>query len=98
MVKDIDLESDLDLRIVGGDFVIADSDQNHVINLMKANTGGFKQFPLVGVGIDYYIASSGTQQVLKRNITVQLGSDGYEVNKIEVLGEAKFSIDAKRIE
>ena len=97
MVKDISLEEDLDLTITNGDFVISDSDQNHVINILKAYTGGFKQFPLVGVGIDYYLASSGTQQVIKRNITVQLESDGYKVNEVEVLGQSKYSIDAKRI-
>ncbi len=97
MVKDIDLETDLDLKIVNGDFAISDSDQNHVINILKAYVGGYKQFPLVGVGIDYYLASAGTQQVIKRNITVQMESDGYKVNKIEVLGQSKYSIDANRI-
>jgi hypothetical protein len=97
MVKDINLEEDLDLTISNGDFVISDSDQNHVINILKAYLGGYKQFPLVGVGIDYYLASAGTQQVIKRNITVQMESDGYKVNKIEVLGQSKYSIDAKRI-
>ena len=97
MVKDIDLETDLDLKIIDGDFVISDSDQNHVINILKAYLGGYKQFPLIGVGIDYYLASAGTQQVIKRNITVQMESDGYKVNKIEVLGQNKYSIDANRI-
>ena len=97
MVKDIDLETDLDLKIIDGDFVISDSDQNHVINILKAYLGGYKQFPLVGVGIDYYLASAGTQQVIKRNITVQMESDGYKVNKIEVLGQSKYSIDANRV-
>ena len=97
MVKDIDLETDLDLKIVNGDFAVSDSDQNHVINILKAYVGGYKQFPLVGVGIDYYLASAGTQQVIKRNITVQMESDGYKVNKIEVLGQSKYSIDANRI-
>ena len=97
MVKDIDLETDLDLKIIDGDFAISDSDQNHVINILKAYVGGYKQFPLVGVGIDYYLASAGTQQVIKRNITVQMESDGYKVNKIDVLGQSKYSIDANRI-
>ena len=97
MVKDIDLETDLDLKIIDGDFAISDSDQNHVINILKAYTGGYKQFPLVGVGIDYYLASAGTQQVINRNITVQMESDGYKVNKIDVLGQSKYSIDANRI-
>jgi hypothetical protein len=97
MVKDIELNDDLDLTIENGDFKISESDQTHVINIIKSNTGAFKQFPLVGVGIDYYIASSGTQQVIRRNITVQMEADGYKVNEIGVSGDLTYSIDANRI-
>lgn len=97
MVKDIELNDELDLTIENGDFRISESDQVHVINIIKSNTGAFKQFPLVGVGIDYYIASSGTQQVIKRNITVQMEADGYKVNEIGISGDSTYSIDANRI-
>jgi hypothetical protein len=96
--KDIDLTDELDLRVENGDFKIAESDQNHIINLCKAYLGGYKQFPLVGVGIDLYIASGGTQQILKRSISVQLESDGFKVNEIKVLEEDNYYIDANRIE
>lgn len=97
MVKDIELSDELDLSIKNGDFVISESDQTHVIALIKSNRGAFKEFPLLGVGIDNYIASSGTNLVLKRNMTVQLESDGYKVNEIDILNDFNFSIDAERI-
>jgi hypothetical protein len=97
MVKDIELDDSLDLTIENGDFKISNSDQTHVINIIKSNLGAFKQFPLVGVGIDYYIASSGSQQVIKRNITVQMEADGYSVNDIAISGDNTYSIDANRI-
>lgn len=97
MVKDIELNDELDLTIENGDFKISESDQTHVINIIKSSTGAFKQYPLVGVGIDYYIASSGTQQVIKRNITVQMEADGYKVNEISISGDSTYSIDANRI-
>lgn len=96
--KDIDLEDDLDLKIVNGDFIVANSDQNHIINICKANIGAFKQFPLLGVGIDNYIGSVGQKQILKRAISVQLESDGFKVNRIETRNEDDYYIDANRIE
>lgn len=96
--KDIDLTDSLDLVIVNGDFKIAESDQNHIINMCKAYIGGFKQFPLVGVGIDQYIASGGQQQLLKRAISIQLESDGFAVNEIQIRDGDNYYIDAERIE
>ena len=97
-VKDIDIEENtFELRIVDGDFKLAESDQNHIMLLTKAYLGAFKQFPLVGVGIDYFISSSNQSQIIKRNIAVQLESDSY--NKITIdIDRDTYSIDAKRIE
>lgn len=97
LVKDIDLDDDLDLRIVDGDFKVAASDQNHVIIILKSYFGAFKQFPLVGLGIDQYMAASTTPQVLKRAIQVQLSADSYKVDNIKVLPDFTYEINADRI-
>jgi hypothetical protein len=94
--RDIKLE-DNDLVIQNGDFVITDSDSQHVEDLIQAYTGHYKEFPLVGVGIDLYINSGGTQQELERSIRLQLESDGYSVNSIIVGNDGKITIDAERI-
>ena len=55
--------------------------------------------PLVGVGIEQYIASSGQTDALKRAINIQLAADGYKVNDILVQGTNEnftYSIDAER--
>lgn len=96
-VKDIDLEDDLDLRIVDGDFKVAESDQNHVVVILKSYLGAFKQFPLVGLGIDRYEAASISTQVLKRDIQVQLGADGYNVEGVKILQDYTYQISAVRI-
>jgi hypothetical protein len=98
MVKDIDLTDSLELNILNGDFVIAESDQNHIVNICKANIGCYKQFPLLGVGIDQYIASAGTSLILKRNISINLESDSFKVNEIKVVENDNYYIDAIRIE
>lgn len=96
-VKDIEIDENFDLQISNGDFVISESDQQHVLLLIKTYVGAWKQYPLVGVGIDFYSASSGKQQILKRNIIVQMESDGYKVNEIDIRQPDKYYIDAKRL-
>lgn len=97
-VKDLDLSDTLDLVIESGDFRVSESDQNHIVNICKANIGGYKQFPLLGVGIDLYMAGSASSQLLKRAISIQLESDSFKVNEIKVLEDFNYYIDAIRIE
>lgn len=77
MVQDILIDDDADLRIENGDFVVGDSDQQHVVLLINTFAGHWKQFPTCGVGIIQYMASAGQGSVLKRSINVQLTADGY---------------------
>ena len=94
--KDIDLTDDLELRIEDGDFKVSESDQNHILLIVKTYLGAFKQYPLVGVGVDYFLSSSGQQQVLRRNITVQLKADSFTSVEIDA-NDNTYAINAKRI-
>lgn len=93
--RDIKIE-DNDLVIKNGDFVISNSDQQHVEDLIKSYTGHYKEFPLIGVGVDRFINSSGKDQEIKRLIKLQLEADGYKVNKIVKIND-EYYIDAVRI-
>lgn len=97
MVKDIILDDSNDLSFSVGDFVIKDSDQQHVILIINTFLGQWKQYPFVGVGIVRYLNSSGKQGTLKRNITVQMIADGYEVKDIILKDNSIYYIDANRI-
>ena len=77
MVKDFLQDSDGDILITDGDFVIGDSDNDHIVDIINSNQGDWKEFILCGVGIDNYLNSSGMQLQLKKNIITQLGIDGY---------------------
>jgi hypothetical protein len=83
-VKDIVLTKERDLKVEAGDFAIAESDKQHVDLILKTYLGAWKEFPLVGVGLDLYLASSGMEQIIQRNITVQLQADGYKVEGVKV--------------
>jgi hypothetical protein len=82
LVQDFILDNTYDLVIENGDFVIAPSDEQHINLLFKTTVGSWKQFPLVGIGIDYYQASAGQVDTLKRNINVQLTTDGYTITRL----------------
>ena len=94
--KGIDLTEDLELKIVDGDFKVSYSDQNHIWLIIKAYLGAFKQFPLVGVGVDYYLSSAGKKQELKRNISVQIDADGFTDIRFRIENN-DFEVDATRI-
>lgn len=98
MVKDIILE-DFDLVIENGDFKVADSDMQHIELICITDLGHWKEYPLLGVGIEKYISSSGQMDALKRSINIQLASDGYKVSQILINGtneSFEYSIDATR--
>ena len=74
-VQDIILV-DNDLSISNGDFVIQDSDSQTIELIIDSAIGHWKQFPICGVGVDNFLKSSGQQGALKREISVQLETDG----------------------
>jgi hypothetical protein len=98
-VKDIALDETFDLIVENGDFKVSESDMQHIELICITDLGHWKEFPLLGVGIEKYIASSGQSEALKRAINIQLASDGYKVNQILVTGtneDFTYSVDATR--
>lgn len=97
MVKDIILDDGYDLTIKDGDFLIRESDEQHIILLINTFVGDWKLFPFCGVGIIRYLSSSGQQQTLRRAIEVQLQSDGYSKPEVVLKDNAIYYLDAKRV-
>ena len=94
--RDIKL-TDNDLEFNNGDFIITNSDQQHIEDIVEAYTGSYKEFPLLGVGIRQYINAAGAQAELQSIIRLQLEADGYTVNNIILGDEGQIFIDAERI-
>ena len=51
-VKDIKLDDDFDLVIENGDFKVSSSDMQHLQLICITDLGHWKQFPLMGSGIN----------------------------------------------
>jgi len=73
-----------DLLIQNGDLAIAESDTQHIADTMNAFAGWWKQEPQDGIGVFAYLNSVGQEQSLKRQIMIQLASDGYRVSNPQV--------------
>jgi len=79
MAKDFLFDENGDIIIEDGDFAIGYSDEQHIQDLLFANKGEYKQFPLMGVGIIGFLKSPldlVNRSKLEREINLQLEADG----------------------
>jgi hypothetical protein len=81
--SDIQLTNN-DLVIDGGDFIYGSSDSQHIQDTLNAYPGWWKENHADGVGVRSYLNSSGLIQSLARSISIQLTSDGYDVNNPDI--------------
>jgi hypothetical protein len=94
-VNDLLEDSDGDILIVNGDLTIGESDNTHISDVIVANKGDWKEYPLLGVGINAYLNSSGMQQFVTNEIKKQLDSDGYGSISV-IFNNDNFEVDAIR--
>jgi hypothetical protein len=99
-VQDILHTPDGDLAFRNGDFIVGDSDAQHVQDITFAMPGDFRQSPLVGVGIMNYlngpVDASGFIN-LRKTIRLQLQADGYIIAKLTLAKDLKtFNVEAER--
>lgn len=92
MPKDIMLDENMDLRIVNGDFVVAESSYQQQKILLLADKNEFKENPTTGVGIETYLDDEEPAD-MHREIRLQFAKDGMDVKSIKTI-EGKLNIDA----
>lgn len=77
MRQDILRDENGGLAFANGDFVIGQSDQQHVEDILDLQPGEIKEFPVVGFGAINYIKRTITADEFKRDLKIQLNMDGY---------------------
>ncbi|MDV4024241.1 oxidase [Elizabethkingia anophelis] len=82
------------LVIENGDFVIADSDEQHQRDILKAYKGEFKASLEVGVGIDQMLNDDSIVPFLIE-AKKMLEYDGMKINNISFEADDKLVIDGK---
>lgn len=81
--KDILLNDSGDLFAKSGDFVVNESDVQHVQQLLVSHPGEFKEVPMIGVGLrsEQLAVMSGE---LRRVIQKGLAADGYKASSVAI--------------
>lgn len=88
---------DGDLDIQSGDFVINESDDQHVELILTAAKGSFLQSPNLGVDMPIFINKQNTSSTdMRRAINVNLLADGYKVLNLAIGEDGNFNIDYER--
>lgn len=72
---DILLADAAELQEIDGDFLVGDCSNRYIEYLVSSHKGHYKENPLIGIGINYYLNSNGNRQVIKRDIIDQLNKD-----------------------
>ena len=75
----------VDLLIRSGDFVTGPSDLQHVLHILEASAGQYRQWPVLGAAVRRMLngAVTGTE---KRDVSVHLRLDGYKAKGIRFDG------------
>lgn len=92
-VTDILLDSNNDLKIENGDFVMGDSTYQNQKCLLLAAKGDYKQFPLIGVDVFNWLNDDRPEDMM-REVRIQFSNDGMRVNKMDVNYPSNIKIDA----
>jgi hypothetical protein len=77
MRQDILRDDSGGLAFSDGDFLVGQSDQQHVEDIIDLQPGELKEFPLAGFGAINYIKRTITTDEFKRDLKIQLNYDGY---------------------
>ena len=98
MAKDFIINEDIE--IANGDFVIEDSEQQHVQHILNAAPGNYYQYPTLGVDIQNEAGNNSSTEMIKRLIKKNLEDDNYKVTGLIVEfdqnGELKLQLAAER--
>ncbi len=93
MRYDLKLTENNDLAIENGDFVIAESDIQHVKLLLQTVKGDYKQFPTTGCNLIDFIKKGVSDKKIEYEITTQLKADGYSLTKTSIDNTGNLDVE-----
>ena len=84
--------------IKDGDFVVGESEQHHIEDIIVSNKGEYRQHPLLGVGGLNFLNSSLSIDDIRKQISVQLNYDNFKVEEIAKLATGEIRVIARQNE
>ena len=92
--QDILMDSEGNWMVENGDFVIGESDDQHVEILLASRKGMIRETPVIGAGITDFVNKQNIDlNGLEREITVNLQADGYKSKKLAFDENNEFNLD-----
>lgn len=98
-VKDIMLDDEFDLMIKDGDFVVNESDEQHLQLITLFEQGQLRYSPLTGLGLFRQLQSPMSviqQATIRRDLYEQLEYDGYKAGTSSISFDGEIEIKADR--
>lgn len=93
-MSDIILNSDFDIELKDGDFVLDKSTEQHLSLLLLSEKGEWREFPWLGVGIRNMLLDDAQPLLLKKEIRKQVQLDGAILTKLRLKqGEVELEAD-----
>jgi len=100
-VKDFHINKNTgDIEIDNGDFVVSESDQQHIEDILISSKGDYKQSPFSGVGIRDWLKGPSSLSIindLEKEIRMQLVYDSFSIKTLRMTSFTDIKIDAERI-
>lgn len=84
-----------DLEIADGDFVVADSETQELQNILSANQGEWRQFPLIGFGMSDWLLSPLDMAKFRKDVGLQLRLDGFKKYEV-ILEDGQLTVTGER--
>lgn len=86
MIRDIQLQADGDVSLVGGDISYGESTRQHQADILQASRGDYINAPLIGVNAINYLLDEKPQAFLQE-VARQMTLDGIKVKKVSFENE-----------
>lgn len=91
--RDLIVDETDELKIKNGDFVVDDADMQHVEHIIQVQKGEYKEFPLLGFGVQGYLKTNTPPFEFKRDLKIQLEYDGYKNANLSLTNDYQLSIE-----
>lgn len=92
--QDLQLDGIGDILLKDGDYVMDESDMQHIEDILDAYPGEYRNAPLLGVYLQRAV-NGLLDGSIRRDININLQSDNYSVKKVEIT-DTNLNIDAER--
>lgn len=89
-MKDFIIDDDFDIIISNGDIAVDKSNDQRALLILHTAAGEWKQHPLIGVGINKYLNSSKTGNIinaLNSDIRKQIEADGLKIARLRIAND-----------